>query len=57
MALVEGPLVAGTIAGVAGAFRGLGQSSSRLQTGLVRTYALAVAASLAVLVVVFATVL
>jgi NADH-quinone oxidoreductase subunit L len=54
--LVEGPLVAGTIAGVAGAFRGLGRTSSRLQTGLVRTYALAFAASLTVLAVVFVAV-
>ncbi len=55
-ALVEGPLVGGTIAGVAGVFRGLGRESSRLQTGLVRVYALAVAASLAALAIVFVAV-
>jgi NADH-quinone oxidoreductase subunit L len=55
-ALVEGPLVGGSIAGLAGAVRGLGRESSRLQTGLVRTYTLALAASLAVLVVVFVAV-
>jgi NADH-quinone oxidoreductase subunit L len=55
-ALIEGPIVGGSIAAVAGAFRGLGRDSSRLQTGLVRTYALALAGSLAVLAVVFVAV-
>jgi NADH-quinone oxidoreductase subunit L len=52
-ALIEGPLVAGSIAGIGGAVRQLGSSVRSLQTGLVRTYALAIAASLAVLAVVF----
>jgi NADH-quinone oxidoreductase subunit L len=52
-ALVEGPLVGGSIDGIAEAMRGLGAGTRRLQTGFVRTYALAVAASLAVLAVVF----
>jgi NADH-quinone oxidoreductase subunit L len=51
-ALIEGPLVGGSMAGLAGAVRSLGSETRRLQTGLVRTYALALAASLAVLAVV-----
>ena len=39
--------------GIADAVRNLGSETRRLQTGLVRTYALALAASLAVLAVVF----
>jgi NADH-quinone oxidoreductase subunit L len=52
-ALVEGPLVGGSMTGIAGAVRNLGSESRRLQTGLVRLYALALAAGLAVLAVVF----
>jgi NADH-quinone oxidoreductase subunit L len=52
-ALVEWPLVGGSMAGIADAVRNLGSETRRLQTGFVRTYALAVAASLAVLAVVF----
>ncbi len=52
-ALVEGPLVAGSISGVAEIFRQLATGVRSLQTGLVRTYALALAASLAVLALVF----
>jgi NADH-quinone oxidoreductase subunit L len=52
-ALVEGPLVGGSMEGIAGAVRSLGSETRRLQTGFVRTYALAIAASLAVLAVVF----
>jgi NADH-quinone oxidoreductase subunit L len=52
-ALVEGPIVGGSMTGVADAVRNLGSESRRLQTGLVRLYALALAASLAVLAVVF----
>jgi NADH-quinone oxidoreductase subunit L len=52
-ALVEGPLVGGSMTGIAETVRGLGSETRRLQTGLVRTYALAVAASLAILAVVF----
>src|SRR5207237_10513609 len=55
-ALVEGPLVGGTMAGLAETVRGLGSETRRLQTGFVRTYALALAASLAVLAVVFLSV-
>ncbi|HSC20288.1 MAG TPA: NADH-quinone oxidoreductase subunit L [Solirubrobacterales bacterium] len=52
-ALVEGPLVAGSIAGIAAGVRDLGGWARELQTGLVRTYVLAIAASLAVLTLVF----
>jgi NADH-quinone oxidoreductase subunit L len=52
-ALVEGPLVAGSISGLGEAVRRLGTGARSLQTGLVRTYALAIAASLAVLALVF----
>jgi NADH-quinone oxidoreductase subunit L len=52
-ALVEGPLVGGSMTGIAEAVRGLGSETRRLQTGLVRTYVLALAASLAVLAIVF----
>jgi NADH-quinone oxidoreductase subunit L len=52
-ALVEGPLVGGSMTGLADAVRNLGAESRRLQTGFVRLYALALAASLAVLAVVF----
>jgi NADH-quinone oxidoreductase subunit L len=52
-ALVEGPLVGGSMAAIAETVRGLGSETRRLQTGFVRTYALAVAAGLAVLAVVF----
>jgi NADH-quinone oxidoreductase subunit L len=52
-ALVEGPLVAGSISGLAEGVRRLGASTRSLQTGLVRLYALAIAASLAVLALVF----
>jgi NADH-quinone oxidoreductase subunit L len=52
-ALVEGPLVGGSVTGVAAAVRGLGTRTTRLQTGLVRSYVLALATSLAVLAFVF----
>jgi len=51
--VVEGPLVGGSVRGVAGTTRGLGRATRRVQTGLVRSYTLAIAASLAVLAVVF----
>jgi NADH-quinone oxidoreductase subunit L len=54
--LVEGPVVDGSVTGVAESVRELGQATRGLQTGLVRLYALALAASLAVLTVVFITV-
>jgi NADH-quinone oxidoreductase subunit L len=53
---VERPLVFGSLSGIAASFRGLGTGTRGLQTGLVRTYALAIAASLAVVTVVFVTV-
>jgi NADH-quinone oxidoreductase subunit L len=53
---VEGPIVAGSVTGVAGTTRALGRSARELQTGLVRTYVFALAAGLAVLVVVFVAV-
>jgi NADH-quinone oxidoreductase subunit L len=56
LGVVERPLVAGSITGVSLGVRGLGSRARELQTGLVRSYALAIAASLAVLVVVFVAV-
>jgi NADH-quinone oxidoreductase subunit L len=56
LALVERPLVFGSVSGLAQGVRGLGSSTRGLQTGLVRTYALAIAASLAVATVVFVAV-
>jgi NADH-quinone oxidoreductase subunit L len=50
---VEGPVVNGSIVGVAGLTRRAGGWFRELQTGLVRMYAFAVAAGLAVLVLVF----
>jgi NADH-quinone oxidoreductase subunit L len=55
-ALVEGPLVGGSLEGISGSIRRLGAATRGLQTGLVRTYVLAVAASLAVLAIVFVAV-
>ena len=55
-ALVERPLVGGSVTGVAFTVRGLGSRARELQTGLVRSYVLAIAASLAVLAVVFVAV-
>jgi NADH-quinone oxidoreductase subunit L len=52
-ALVEGPLVGGSMDGIAETVRGLGSEARRLQTGFVRAYVLAIAASLAILTVVF----
>jgi len=52
-ALVEGPFIAGSVSGVSRSTRRLGTRARGLQTGLVRTYVLALAASLAVLAVVF----
>jgi NADH-quinone oxidoreductase subunit L len=52
----EGPLVQGSVGGVGQAVRELGLGTRRLQTGLVRTYALAIAASLVVIMVVFVAV-
>ena len=51
--LVETPLVLGSVNELIRAVRELGLGTGRLQTGLVRTYALSIAASLAVVTVVF----
>jgi NADH-quinone oxidoreductase subunit L len=53
---IEQPLVFGSIGEIGASFRDLGLGARRLQTGLVRTYALAIAASLAVVTVVFVVV-
>jgi NADH-quinone oxidoreductase subunit L len=53
---IEGPIIGGSIKEIAGAFREAGLDTSRLQTGLGRTYALAIAASLAVITIVFVAV-
>jgi NADH-quinone oxidoreductase subunit L len=52
-AVVEGPLVGGSMTSIGEAVRNLGSETRRLQTGLVRTYVLLLAASLAVLGIVF----
>jgi NADH-quinone oxidoreductase subunit L len=52
----EEPFVFGSIGGIAETFRDLGLWTRRVQTGLVRTYALAIAASLAVITIVFVAV-
>jgi NADH-quinone oxidoreductase subunit L len=54
--LVERPLVLGSVAEVAATFRRLGTGTSRLQTGIVRMYALAIAAGVAVMTIVFVAV-
>jgi NADH-quinone oxidoreductase subunit L len=53
---IEEPLVFGTVGGVAETFRDLGLRARRFQTGLVRTYVLAIAASLVVITIVFVAV-
>jgi NADH-quinone oxidoreductase subunit L len=53
---VERPLVFGSVRELTQGVRELGLGTGRLQTGLVRTYALAIAASLAVVTVVFVAV-
>ncbi len=52
-AVVEGPIVGGSIDGISGGVRRLGFWTRELQTGFVRIYALAIAAGLAVLALVF----
>jgi NADH-quinone oxidoreductase subunit L len=54
--VVEGPLIGGSIAGVSIGTRRVGREVGDAQTGLVRTYALALAGSVAVLALVFVTV-
>ena len=53
---IERPLVFGSVHELAQGIRELGLDTSRLQTGLVRTYAFAIAASLAVVTLVFVVV-
>ncbi len=53
---VEQPLIDGSLTGIGAAGREAGEQTARAQTGLLRTYALAIAGSLAVLVVVFLSV-
>jgi NADH-quinone oxidoreductase subunit L len=53
---VERPLVFGSVRELASGVRWLGLDTSRLQSGLVRTYAFAIAASVAVVTVVFVAV-
>jgi NADH-quinone oxidoreductase subunit L len=53
---IEQPLVFGSVRELAAGMRDLGSGTRSLQTGLVRTYALAIAASLAVVTVVFVVV-
>jgi hypothetical protein len=55
-AVVEGPLIGGTVSGVAGTTRFFGLRVRAAQTGLVRTYVFALAAGLAVLLVLFVAV-
>jgi NADH-quinone oxidoreductase subunit L len=52
-AFVEKPLIAGSLAAVGHGFSLAGRDVGRLQSGLVRSYALALAGGLAVLVVIF----
>jgi NADH-quinone oxidoreductase subunit L len=54
--VVEGPLVAGSVEGVATAARRVGAGLREAQTGLVRSYVLALAGSVAVLALVFVAV-
>ena len=53
---IERPLVFGSVREVAQTFRELGLETRAIQTGLVRTYVLAIAASIAVVTVVFVVV-
>jgi NADH-quinone oxidoreductase subunit L len=53
---VEKPLIGGSITGLAEGARGAGGGFSRLQTGFLRNYALAIAGGLAVLALVFVSV-
>jgi NADH-quinone oxidoreductase subunit L len=53
---VEAPFVLGSVGEIGTAFRRLGGGTSRFQTGLVRTYALAIAGGVAVMAIVFVAV-
>jgi len=56
MRLIEAPIVLASVGEIAATFRRAGGETSRVQTGLVRTYALAIAAGVVVLTVVFVAV-
>jgi NADH-quinone oxidoreductase subunit L len=53
---IEGPIIGGSIKELATGVREAGLGTGRLQTGLVRTYAFAIAASVAVITIVFVAV-
>jgi NADH-quinone oxidoreductase subunit L len=53
---IEGPLIGGSVTGIAGGTRQLGARIGQAQTGLLRTYALAIAGGLAILALVFVSV-
>jgi NADH-quinone oxidoreductase subunit L len=53
---IEGPVFGGSITGLAAGFRDLGRGLSEVQTGFLRTYALAIAGGAAVLALVFVSV-
>jgi NADH-quinone oxidoreductase subunit L len=54
--LIEAPLVLASVGGIASVVRRLGAETSRVQTGLVRSYALAIAAGVTVMAIVFVAV-
>jgi NADH-quinone oxidoreductase subunit L len=53
---IEGPLIGGSVTGIAGGTREIGARVGQAQTGLLRTYALAIAGGLAILALVFVSV-
>ncbi len=53
---IEGPIIGGSVRELVAGIRDAAVGTSRLQTGLVRSYALAIAASLAVITIVFVAV-
>jgi len=53
---IEGPIIGGSVRELVAGIRDAALGTSRLQTGLVRSYALAIAASLAVITIVFVAV-
>jgi len=54
--LIEGPVIGGSMTGIAGGTRELGVRLGQAQTGFLRTYALAIAGGLAILALVFVSV-
>jgi NADH-quinone oxidoreductase subunit L len=53
---IEGPLIGGSISGLTRGFRNLGLGTGRVQTGYLRSYALAILGGVAVLALVFISV-